>query len=74
MSNNQIQIDLVEKTDRNGDSYYVGGLDVPLTVQLDQISFFVFHPSESEDRPKATLMLRKTRPFTNPKTGNAECA
>lgn len=60
-SNDQIQMRLTEKTDREGDSYYVGSLDMPITVRLDEVSFFVFHPTEGQTH--ATLMMRKSRPF-----------
>jgi hypothetical protein len=49
---------MIEKTDRHGDSYYVGGLNVPITVDLSKVSFFVFHPSDDNgSRPK--LMIRR---------------
>lgn len=65
----QIDIPLIEKTDRNGDKYYVGGLDLAVSVRLDEVSLFVFHPEadgpngEPGEGPK--LVVRKRRPRLN---------
>ncbi len=67
MSNSQIEIPLTEKTDRNGDTYYVGGLDLDVSVNLGRVSLFIFHGEEEDpDGPRGEgpkLLIRKKRPF-----------
>ena len=63
----QIEISLTEKTDRNGDCYYVGGLDLDVSVNLGKVSIFIFHGDEEDSQGNSTegpkLVIRKRRPF-----------
>lgn len=56
----QVEIKLVAKEDKNGDEYYIGSTDMPVSVDLSKVTMVVFHPTEDEDR--ATLILRTRRP------------
>lgn len=51
-----LHINLKTKTDRKGDEYLVGSFDFPASINLNEVSFFVFYPEEGGD--KATLMIR----------------
>ena len=57
----QIEIPLLEKTDRDGNEYYVGSLDMPVLVDMGKVSLFVFHGTEDgEECPK--VVFRTKRP------------
>ena len=55
MVNNQIELNLVPMTDRNGKKYYGSFPDIPATLRLDEITFFVFVSDDGEE----TLVIRK---------------
>ncbi len=59
---------LIERTDSNGNSYYIGSVnfDFPMMVDLSKIDFLVFHPEDSpedenceDNRRYATLVIRR---------------
>ena len=56
----QFEINLLAKTDKNGDEYYIGSTDMPVSVDMSKVTIVVFHPAEGDDR--ATLILRTRRP------------
>lgn len=55
MSRNQIDLDLIALTDRNGAKYYACFPDLPLTVRLDEIAFFIFTTEDGNE----SLVVRK---------------
>jgi hypothetical protein len=67
---NQIEIELTEKTDKNGDSYYVGGSNIPLILD-NQVSIFIFHPDEETgENPKLVIRKNRRPPGTPSRSGS----
>ena len=67
MSNpTHFKLELIERFDSNGDSYYIGSVNYnfPMLVDLSAVDFLVFHPEEmkpGEEEPEirtATLVIR----------------
>jgi len=67
MSNpSHFKLELIERFDSKGDSYYIGSVNFsfPMLVDLSQVDFLVFHPEEPEeddedtDTRTATLVIR----------------
>lgn len=52
---NQIELTLVPMTDRYGKKYYGCFPEVPVSMRLDEITFFVFTSDEGEE----TIVIRK---------------
>lgn len=60
-----MKLALIERTDSNGDSYYIGSAnyDFPVMVDLSTIDFLIFHPEdpdaeEGDERRYATMVIR----------------
>ncbi len=51
----QIELRLVPMTDRNNKTFYGAFPDIPATLRLDEITFFIFVSDEGEE----TLVIRK---------------
>ena len=67
MSNpTNFKIELIERFDSQGDSYYIGSVNFnfPMLVDLSTVDFLVFHPEEPEPGEEdknnriATLVIR----------------
>ena len=57
--NDQIEIKMAEKTDRNGDGYLIGSIDFPASLKLSEVTFLVYYP-ENDGGP-GTLVVRKRK-------------
>ena len=60
----QIQINLIPREDRYGNKYYVASPNLKISVNLDQMVFFVF----TADAGQETLIIR-TRHVRDDKNG-----
>ena len=57
MSNkNSIEFTLVERIDTNKDPFLIGSTDLPVMVDLRDVTFLVFYPERGSDR--ATILIR----------------
>lgn len=71
MSRNSFQFSLVERLDANNEAYLIGSSDLPVMVDLREVTFLVFYPEEGND--KATLMIRsRNTPPRVPRTEGVE--
>lgn len=59
----QLSFDLIEREDRNGDSYYVGSYDFPADISLEKVTFFVFHPISGDPLSRPRLSIRARTPI-----------
>lgn len=61
------KLELIERFDSKGDSYYIGSVNFnfPMLVDLSAVDFLVFHPEEpgpgeeDTDNRTATLVIRR---------------
>lgn len=62
MVTDQIELKMVEKTDRNGDSYLIGSADFPASIKLNEVTFLVYYPEEGSENAKLVVRRRKRKP------------
>jgi hypothetical protein len=56
MSKNSFQFPLNTRFDSNNEEYLIGSTDLPMFVDLRDVTFLVFYPEENSD--KGTLLIR----------------
>lgn len=54
----QLTIPLTSKSDKNGDEYFIGSVDLAAAVDLSKVTFLFFPPAKDED----TVGYLKVRP------------
>ena len=63
MSKNSFQFPLIERIDGNGEAFLIGSSDLPVMVDLREVTFLVFYPLEGTN--KGTLLIRPRNPSTH---------
>jgi len=62
MVTDQIEMKMMEKTDRNGDNYLIGSVDFPASVKLNEVTFLVYYPEEGSENGTLVVRKRKRKP------------
>jgi hypothetical protein len=61
----QIEIRLHSKVDKNGDEYFIGSSDAPVSINLQDATFVFFLPPEDGDVGSLKIRARTPRRLTH---------
>ena len=53
---NSIQFSVVERLDANKEAFLIGSCDIPVSMDLRDVTFLVFYPIDGSDR--GTILIR----------------